>query len=137
MNKFEIFFPRDCGGFTDLLVHMKGTRRSIIRNFACLRASTSIPKYCGNKIIFTRKCVFVLLEIQRRMKFPGLNQAETETKYLSSFVIITSIKCNNENLIKIGNMYLHLHTLRKIADTYRDNRVLFCSLAFTLFVTRI
>ena len=60
------------------------------------------------------------------MRFPGSNQAETETKYLSSFVIITSIKCDNENLIKIGNMYyttlftrsLHsLHSILTSTDT--------------------
>lgn len=42
MNKFEIFFPRDCGGFTDLLVHMKGTRRS---KFETLRACVHQHQY--------------------------------------------------------------------------------------------
>ena len=59
MNKFEIFFPRDCGGFTDLLVHMKGTRRSKFETLrACVHQYQNIE---GNKIIFTKKCVFVIL----------------------------------------------------------------------------
>ena len=53
MNKFEIFFPGDFGGF-----HMKGTEKEIsklICVFACFNINTEILWDLGNKIIFTNK----------------------------------------------------------------------------------
>ena len=63
MNKFEIFFPRDFGGF-----HMKGTEKEIsklICVFACFNINTEILR--GIRLSSpTKKIVFeILLEIEQ------------------------------------------------------------------------
>ena len=127
MNKFEIFSPGDFGGFTIPHERYEEINSKLICVFACFNINTEI--LWGRRLSFLHKrnrvCDFIgdITTVNFSWTWSIRNLIFVHKQLLSS----RSIKCDNENLIKIGNIHIYnklftrslqsLHSIRASTDT--------------------